>query len=94
MKINTTTPNYLYYKVVQLKLRYEYSITLILHKTKVRCVKNSCLNKFSGFMKNFGRTTTHNFVKIKIITPGYAHYKIVLLKLRYEYSMTLILRKT
>jgi hypothetical protein len=32
MEINLTTPNYAYYKVVQLKLRYEYSITLILQK--------------------------------------------------------------
>jgi hypothetical protein len=42
----------------------------------------------------FGRTTTHNFVQIKIITPDYAYYKIVLLKFRYKYSMTLIARKT
>jgi hypothetical protein len=33
MQINTITPNYAYYKIVQLELRYEYSITLILHKT-------------------------------------------------------------
>jgi hypothetical protein len=30
---NITTLNYAYYKVVQLKLWYEYSITLIMHKT-------------------------------------------------------------
>jgi hypothetical protein len=34
MKINIITPNYAYYMIVQLKLRYEYSITLILHKYK------------------------------------------------------------
>jgi hypothetical protein len=33
MQINTINPNYAYYKIVQLELRYEYSITLILHKT-------------------------------------------------------------
>jgi hypothetical protein len=45
-------------------------------------------------MKIFGRTTTRNFVQIKIITHDYAYYKIVLLKFHYEYSMTLIPRKT
>jgi hypothetical protein len=34
VKINTIAPNYTYYMIVQLKLRYEYSITLILHKYK------------------------------------------------------------
>jgi hypothetical protein len=92
MEISINAPNYAYYKIVQLKHRYEYSITLIWHKT--RCVKNYRLNKLFGFMKIFGRTTTHNFVQIKIITPDYAYYKIVLLKFRYEYSMTLILPKT
>jgi hypothetical protein len=33
MEINITTPNYAYYKVIQLKFQYEYSIMLILHKT-------------------------------------------------------------
>jgi hypothetical protein len=33
MKINITPSNYAYFKVDQLKLRYEYSITLILQKT-------------------------------------------------------------
>jgi hypothetical protein len=32
MKINIITPNYVYYMIVQLKLRYEYSMMLILHK--------------------------------------------------------------
>jgi hypothetical protein len=81
VKINITTASYVYYEVVHLKLRYEYPITLILHKTLVTCVKNRCLNKF---IKKFGRTTTHNFIKIKIITPDDAYYKIFLLKLRYE----------
>jgi hypothetical protein len=44
-------------------------------------------------MKNFGRTTTHNFMQINIIISDYVYYKIVLLKLWYEYSMTQILRK-
>jgi hypothetical protein len=94
MKINITTPNYTYYDVVRLNPRYEYSIMIIFHNTYVRCFKNCCSKKLFGFMKNFGRTTTHNFVQMKIITPDYAYYKIVLLKLRYEYSTTLILRKT
>jgi hypothetical protein len=80
MKINTITPNYAYYKIVQLKVQYEYSITLILHKIKVRCIKNCCLTKLFGFMKIVGRITTHSLVQITIITPNYAYYKIVQLK--------------
>jgi hypothetical protein len=34
MKINIITPNYACYMIDQLKLRYEYSMTLILHKYK------------------------------------------------------------
>jgi hypothetical protein len=34
MKIDIITPNYAYYMIVQLKLRYEYSVMLILHKYK------------------------------------------------------------
>jgi len=45
MKINTITDNYAYYKIIQFKIRYEYSTTLIFHKIQVRCIKNSCLNK-------------------------------------------------
>jgi hypothetical protein len=33
MKINIITPNYAYYNTIKLKHRYEYSMTLILHKT-------------------------------------------------------------
>jgi hypothetical protein len=33
MKINIITPNYTYYKIIQLTLRYEYCTTQILHKT-------------------------------------------------------------
>jgi len=94
MQINTITPNYAYCKIVQIKLRYGYSITLISHKTKVRYVKNCCLNKLFGFMKIFGRITTYNSVQINIITPNYAYYKVVQLKPRYEYSITLILHRT
>jgi len=36
MQINAVTPNYAYYKIIQLKPRYEYSMTLILHETHVR----------------------------------------------------------
>jgi hypothetical protein len=94
MQVITITPNYAYYKIIQLKLRYEYSITLISHKTKVRCVKNFCLNKLFGFMKFFGRITTHNFVNINIITPNCAYYKIVQLTLQNEYCMALFVLKT
>jgi hypothetical protein len=33
MEINITTPNFAYCKIVQLKLRYEYSITLFFAQT-------------------------------------------------------------
>jgi hypothetical protein len=33
VQINTITNNYAYYKIFQLKLRNEYSITVKLHKT-------------------------------------------------------------
>jgi hypothetical protein len=33
MQINKITHNYAYYKIVQLKLRYEYPTTLFFHKT-------------------------------------------------------------
>jgi hypothetical protein len=32
MKINTITPNYVYWNIIQLTLRYEHSTTRILHK--------------------------------------------------------------
>jgi hypothetical protein len=31
MEINIITPNYAYYKIVQLTLRYQYPMTLIFH---------------------------------------------------------------
>jgi hypothetical protein len=33
VQINIITPNYAYYKIFRLKLRYEHSMMLILHKT-------------------------------------------------------------
>jgi hypothetical protein len=33
MQIDIITPNYVYYKIVQLALRYEYPTTLNFHKT-------------------------------------------------------------
>jgi hypothetical protein len=33
MQIDIITPNYAYYKIVHLALRYEYPTTLIFHKT-------------------------------------------------------------
>jgi hypothetical protein len=89
VQINSLTPSYAYYKIVQLKLQYEYSITLILHKTQVKCVKNCCLIKLFGFMKFFDRITTHNLLQINIITPNYAYYKIVQLTFQNEYFRAL-----
>jgi hypothetical protein len=83
-----------YYNGFQLKLRYEYSTTLISHKIKVGCTKNNYLNKLFGFLKIFGRLTTHKFTQIKISTPNYGYYSIVRLALRYEYPTTLVFLKT
>jgi hypothetical protein len=33
MQIDIIAPNYAYYKIVQLALRYEYPTTLFFHKT-------------------------------------------------------------
>jgi hypothetical protein len=93
VQIKIITPPYDYYKIVLWEFRYEYFITLILHKTSVRCIKNCYLNKLFEFFIIFGRITTYNFVQIKIITPNYAYYKIFQRKLRYEYSIKLILNK-
>jgi hypothetical protein len=63
MIINITTHNYSYYKVVQLNLRYEDYITLILHK-------NCYLKNLFEFLKISGRITTYNFMQINTITPN------------------------
>jgi hypothetical protein len=73
IKININTPNYAYYKIVQLILRYEYSTELFSNKTLVRCIRNSYLKKLFECFKLFGPITTHTLVKIKIITPNYAY---------------------
>jgi hypothetical protein len=46
------------------------------------------------FFKNFGCITSHNFVKINIITTNYAYYIIIQRTLQYEYPITLIFHKT
>jgi hypothetical protein len=47
-----------------------------------------------GFMKFFGHITTHNLVKINIITPNYVYYKIVQLTLQNDYFLALFSLKT
>jgi hypothetical protein len=71
VRININNSNYAYYNIVQLKLQYEHSITLILHKISVRCIRNCGLKKLLEFFKKFGLITIHNFVKINIITFNY-----------------------
>ena len=44
--------------------------------------------------KYFFRITAYNFMQINIITPNYAYYNNIKLKLPYEYLITLILHKT
>jgi hypothetical protein len=78
----------------QLKLRYEHSMMLILHKTYGILVKNCCLNKLFEIFKICGHLATHNFVKINIITLNYAYYEVVQLTLRNEYPTTQIFHKT
>jgi hypothetical protein len=46
-----------------------------------------------GFMKIYGRITTHNLVQINIITPNYAYYKIVQLTIQNEYFRALYFLK-
>jgi hypothetical protein len=46
VQIKNITLNCAYYKIVQLKLRYEYSTTVIFHKSKVRLPRNCSLNGF------------------------------------------------
>jgi hypothetical protein len=40
VQINIITLNYVYYKIFHLKHRYEHSVTLILHKTYARFIRN------------------------------------------------------
>jgi hypothetical protein len=47
-----------------------------------------------GFMKISGHITTHNLVKINIITPNYAYYKIVQLTHQNEYFRALFFLET
>jgi hypothetical protein len=54
VKINIITPNYVYYKIVQSALRYEYSTTLFIPKAEVRFIRN-------GYLKISGRKIIHNF---------------------------------
>jgi hypothetical protein len=77
MQIKIITPNYAYYNTIELKHRYEYSMTLILHKTYVRCIKNCYLIKLFDFFKIFGLINTNNFEKINVTTLNYAYCKIV-----------------
>jgi hypothetical protein len=76
-----------------MKLRCEYSMTLIFHKISVRSIRNYYLNKLSKIFNIFCVKTTHNFERINIITTNYVYYKIVKLTLRYEYNRTLIFHK-
>jgi hypothetical protein len=45
MQIDIITPNYAYYKIVQLTLHYEYPTTLFFHKTLERYIRNCCFNE-------------------------------------------------
>jgi hypothetical protein len=92
-RINIFTPNYVYYKIVELTLRCEYHSTLIFHKTLVIYIRNCCLNRLFNIFNVHCLITRHNFVKINIITPNYVCYKIIQLTLRYEHFRTRILHK-
>jgi hypothetical protein len=62
-------------------------------KHKYDALKIVFLNKLFVFLKIVGRITIYNSIKNNIITANFAYYMFVQLKLRYEYSMTLILYK-
>jgi len=70
-------------------LRYKFCA-----KRNLDYLKIVVLTSYLNFLKHFGRITAHNFVQINIITPNHAYYEIIRLQHQYEYSMTLILRKT
>jgi hypothetical protein len=72
-RINVITPNYAYYKIVKLTLRYEHHRTQFCHKTYVRYIRNCCLNKSFMIFNIYCLITTHNFVKINIITTNYTY---------------------
>jgi hypothetical protein len=73
VQINIITPNFVYYKIVQLTLRYEYCTILFSPKTYVRCIRNIHLKNLFEYFNIFGPITTHNLVKINIVTPNYAN---------------------
>jgi hypothetical protein len=73
VQIKKITPNYAYYKIVQLTLRYECPTTLISYQTSVRYIRNRCLTKLFKIFNIFCRRTIHNFMKINIITHNYAY---------------------
>jgi hypothetical protein len=81
-------------RLSNLLLRYEYSTTPSLHKTKVRCIKKQQFKLVDWIFQTFCRVTIYNFVQINIITPNYAYHEIIKLKFSYEYSMMLIWHKT
>jgi hypothetical protein len=70
MQIDLITPNYAYYKIVQLTLHYEYPTTLIFHKTLEIYIRKCCFSELFMIFKVFLLITIHNFMKIKIITPN------------------------
>jgi hypothetical protein len=71
MQIDIITPNYVYYKIVQLTDHYEYPTTLFFHKTLERYIRNCCFNELFKIFNIFLLITIHNFMKINIITPNY-----------------------
>jgi hypothetical protein len=73
VQINKIILNGIYYKIVHLTLRYEYSTTLIFHKTNVKLIRNYNLNRLFKIFNNFYLITPHNLVKINIITLNYAY---------------------
>jgi hypothetical protein len=80
--------------IVQLKLSYEYSTTLIFQKNISKMDWKLLFKQVVYGFQHFCIKTTHNFERINIITPNYVYYKIVKLTLRYEYHRTLIFHKT
>jgi hypothetical protein len=67
--------------IVQLEPRYEYSMTLSMHKYKYDALQTVCLNKLFKIFNIFYIKTTHNFERINIIAPSYVYYKIIKLTL-------------
>jgi hypothetical protein len=77
LTINISTHNYVYEKIFQLIHQYENSTIQILHKTKLKCTKDGCLNRLFVFSIISYHKTMYKFQQIDINTLNCIYYKIL-----------------